>query len=179
MKPIGKLVGIVGNVVAAMDLVWVANQFIRLGRGENVLIGDAFEFFHRHPEHLPGIYVALAAAGIVLFFVSNVGWVIRYRRRRQEDRPECRFRAMTSELETELHVSSSYYVMSDPTLEPERYIERSTIFMELAELGICAPSPNSDNSTFVRFLTNIIPFARRGNLQAARELAGSQIGKEK
>ena len=97
-----EILHIVGNVFAVVDLAWAAYESVRLSKGKSVLIQDAFEFFQEHPEHLPGIYAALAVAGVALLLILNFSRVGRFI---YALTPGGRFQDMTDALQIEMHAT--------------------------------------------------------------------------
>lgn len=162
---------LVGSVAALSELAWTAYEYIRFENDQNVLIKDAFEFFREHPEHLPGVYLVLAVAGITVLFISNANWAARFWRKLKARTPKHRLRAMVTDLEIEMRASENANFLDFQSFDPERIVERQTIGMELRALGIPAPRPNDEHRKHVAFLTIIIPYARHGNVRAARQAA--------
>lgn len=168
MKQLLQLGRVIGSVAALSEATWAAFEFVRLENGQSVLIEDAFDFFRKHPEHLSGVHLALAVAGITVLFILNASWVARFYLMLRARMPKNRFRAMAITLEIELDASEIAIFNDQPLFDPERIVERRTIQMKLSELGICTPVPNEAHRNHVIFLTIIIPYARNGDVKGAR-----------
>ena len=168
MKQFLQLGRFIGSVFALSELTWTAYEYIRFESGQNVLIKDASKFFRKHPEHLPGVYLALAVAGVTVLLISNASWVACLWRKFKARRPKNRFRAMTTDLEIEMLASENANSIGLQRFDPERMVERQTIGMDLCALGIPAPPPHEEHHKQVAFLIIIIPYARKGDVKAAR-----------
>ena len=171
MKQIRELGRIFGNFFTIANLTWTLYEIIRLWYGETVLIQDLFEFFREHPEHLPGIHIALAAAFFALLLILNSWMVNKVYWQIMARTSTNRFRAMTIALEAEMQSSKTAQFMKHSTFHPDRMVERQTIGLALHPLGIRVPLPNLEHRMYAAYLAIIIPYARVGDVKAARREA--------
>ena len=159
---------IIGNILGCAELLWTAYESTRLYLGEKTFLGDAFDVFHQHPEHLTGIYLALAGGGAIFLIQLNWVAVSELRRRMQRRSPAARLRLLSGALEGELErLSSPSFLYSDA----RQFVERETINRQLRRLGIRTPDPDASNRLYSMFIASLIPIARDGDVASARSMA--------
>ena len=168
------------NCFGVIDVSWSMYEAARGWTGKQTVLGDAIGFFQDHPEHVTGMYIALAAGGITLLLQLNwhylqsvSAWRAGHKRRRQARWPENRLRALWKQLNEEysrlrfdLHEQS----VRSKRLQSDQFIAWSILQRQLSELGIPAPDPSSDPDVWFEFLVNLLPLAKDGRLLEAQSL---------
>ena len=159
---------IIGNILGGIELIWTAYESVRLYLGERTFLGDAFDFFQQHPEHLTGIYLALAGGGAI--FLLQLNWMAISGLSRQMRRrgPAARLQRLSGALEMELErLSEPSFIYSGA----QRFVARETINRELRRLRIQTPDPEANDQIYGAFITSLIPIARDGDVASARQMA--------
>lgn len=167
---------IIGNILGCAELLWTAYESVRLYLGENTFLGDAFGFFQEHPEHLTGIYLALAGGGAIFLLQLNWMFVSGLHRRMRQRGPAARLRRLSDALESELaRISSPSILYSNA----QRFVDRETINRQLRRLGIQTPNPEASDQIYGTFIASLIPIARDGDVASARAMTSQLLNEIK